>query len=74
MKGEYFLEIEVIQVPWTPQCVLSEPAMCSYSQRETIVKSLHHKLDRQNKGEGRDSVGTTLMSPYKVNHVPNHSQ
>lgn len=74
MKDGYFLVIEGMKVPWTPQCVSGDPAMCSYSHRETIVKSLHHKLDRQDNGQRRDSVGTTPMSPYNVNHVPNHTQ
>lgn len=56
-KDKYFPVTEVIEVHWTPtpQCVLSDPVMCSYSLRETTVKSLYNRLDRQNNGEGRDS-------------------
>lgn len=48
-KMDISLWIEGMKVPWTPQCVSGDPAMCSYSHRETIVKSLQYKLDRQDK-------------------------
>lgn len=62
--------IEVMKAPWTPMSVCfkwpSHVHMC-------IVRSVHHKLDTQTVVRG-DWNSDTLMSPYKVNNVPNYSQ